>query len=354
MNHAQNASVPVYAAVIAERFATNVLAISRLGNGLINDTYLVRSTEQSFVLQKINTSVFPKPQAIIENFLLISEHIRLKPKARLQIPTLMLTQNEELWVIDDTGEFWRAQSFIADTYNFDALQSPKQAIQTGLALGHFHFLFSDLPTSLLNDTLPGFHITPGYLATYHSIANTPYARSAFCERFIEQFAPEADKLERAKQQGILPMRVIHGDPKLNNFLFNQPGQAISLIDLDTVKPGLLHYDIGDCLRSCCHNHDDDSFNLDYCTLILEAYLSEIGSIFSSADFDYLHIAIRLIPFELGLRFYTDHLLGNRYFKTQYACQNLERAEALFRLCASIDAQQIAMSKIIKQLAKASI
>jgi len=157
-------------------------------------------------------------------------------------------------------------------------------------------------------------------------------------------------LEQAKQHGLLPLRVIHGDPKLNNFLFaKHSGRVVSLIDLDTVKPGLVHYDIGDCLRSCCHVEGSDTFDPAICAAILKGYLAEAGKFFSVYDYDYLYDAIRLIPFELGLRFYTDYLEGNRYFKVTEPLQNLHRATGQFRLCASILAQESVIKSLIGQL-----
>ena len=149
---------------------------------------------------------------------------------------------------------------------------------------------------------------------------------------------------------MLSLRVIHGDPKLNNFLFDKDSKKIaSIIDLDTVKPGLVHYDIGDCLRSCCHNPESNNFDLAICAALLTSYLSEAGIFFSDYDYDYLYAAIRLIPFELGLRFYTDYLEGNRYFKVNRPEQNLQRAADQFHLCESIMAQESALKILIEQL-----
>lgn len=172
----------------------------------------------------------------------------------------------------------------------------------------------------------------------------------YCAEFIARFQHIADDLEAAKQQGLLTLRVIHGDPKLNNFLFDRHRKKIvSLIDLDTVKPGLVHYDIGDCLRSCCHIAEPVGFDLDICTALLKSYLAEAGAFFTEHDYHYLYPAIRLIPFELGLRFYTDYLEGNRYFKVMEPEQNLQRATNQFRLCESIMAQETAIKNLVSQL-----
>jgi Ser/Thr protein kinase RdoA (MazF antagonist) len=214
-----------------------------------------------------------------------------------------------------------------------------------------------LDTRLLHDTLPGFHITPGYYRQYQQISPPPpalhgSAETRFCQSFIEKFKANIDILERAKQQGILTERVIHGDPKLNNFLFNpHTNRIISLIDLDTVKPGLVHYDIGDCLRSSCHLPHHNRFDIDCCQTILTHYLQETEEFFTAADYAYLYPAIQLIPFELGLRFFTDYLQGNQYFKVKEPDENLHRAVAQFELCESIGKQREGIEGIIADLLK---
>ncbi len=332
---------------IANQFTSVIKAMTPLGNGLINDTYLVTTDTTPFVLQRINASVFPKPHWIMENGLKMQLHLQQQSTIRLQIPVLIDTQAGEPYYQDDEEAIWRAQQYIEPTQSLERLRSFTDAKQTGFALGHFHRLFSTLDPAVLHDTLPGFHITPEYLAHYHIIAKQSANTDRDCAAFIEQHEALAEVLEQAKHQGLLPIRVIHGDPKLNNFLFHQYEPVIvSLIDLDTVKPGLLHYDIGDCLRSCCHRVADDGFDLPLCEVILSHYLAETADFFTMAEYDFLYAAIQLIPFELGLRFYTDYLAGNHYFKVTDAEQNLRRARQQFRLCRSIMAQESALRDLI--------
>jgi Ser/Thr protein kinase RdoA (MazF antagonist) len=164
-------------------------------------------------------------------------------------------------------------------------------------------------------------------------------------------------LERAKAQGKLTVRPTHGDPKVNNVLLDAiTGQAVSLIDLDTVKPGLVHYDIGDCLRSGCNLLGEEtdrwetvSFDLGVAHAILQGYLSQAREFLSSTDWDYLFDAIRLIAFELGLRFFTDYLAGNVYFKVNHSEHNLVRALVQFKLTESIESQEAALRTIIREL-----
>jgi len=337
---------------IARQFASAVAEITPLGNGLINDTYLVATPSVPFVLQRINRTVFAAPEQIMANLITLNRHIAQKTgtSVKLQIPEILKTRTNDSLYRDQNGDCWRAMSFIAHTEDIDSIDNTDAAEQAGFALGHFHRLLSDLNPVLLHDTLPGFHITPEYVRHYHRVlpqSNQPKDR--YCADFIARFQAIADDLEIAKHQALLPLRVIHGDPKLNNFLFDKHSQKIiSIIDLDTVKPGLVHYDIGDCLRSCCQTAAGE-FNLDMCAVLLKSYLIEAGAFFTEHDYHYVYPAIRLIPFELGIRFYTDYLQGNRYFKVTEPEQNLHRATVQFRLCASVMAQQTAIKRLVSQL-----
>lgn len=339
---------------IAQQFSATAHQLTALGNGLINDTFLVNTATEPFVLQRINQQVFPHPELISANLSALNQHLSQKrsDRKKLELPKPVHTLSNHAFFVDKSGGFWRALSYIA---NSESLESPRQindSRQTGFALGHFHQLFSNLSEDALHDTLPGFHITPHYLQQYQQISTEHSDKTDyFCQQFIETHQAISYDLEHAKQQGYLKLRIIHGDPKLDNFLFDQDSHnIIGLIDLDTVKPGLVHYDIGDGLRSCCHISKTDQFDLTVCEAWLAAYLKEAEGFFTQADFEYLYPCIRLIPFELGLRFYTDYLNGNLYFKTTSPNTNLLRAQAQFRLCADIINKESAIKNLLQALA----
>jgi Ser/Thr protein kinase RdoA (MazF antagonist) len=338
---------------IAKQFSCTVINIQPLGNGLINDTYLVTTDAIPFVLQRINKLVFPHPEQIMANLTVLNQHIKQTndKQITLKIPQLLTTETNNIFYCDGQGDYWRALSFIENTESLETISNPGQAGQVGYALGQFHRLTHTLDSAKLYDTLPGFHITPGYLDYYQQAKNqTKVPEEPYCADFISHFQHIANDLEVAKDQGSLSVRIIHGDPKLNNFLFDKSSQRIvSIIDLDTVKPGLIHYDIGDCLRSCCHGIETDEFDLEICRTLLTSYLGEMGEVFSESDYQFLYSAIRLIPFELGLRFYTDYLEENRYFKVTEAKQNLRRATEQFLLCASVMVQEAEIKDLIKHL-----
>jgi Ser/Thr protein kinase RdoA (MazF antagonist) len=339
---------------IGQQFTkAGITEITPLGNGLINDTFLVKTNKKPFVLQRINAQVFPKPKLILENLLLLNQHIRKKKvnAVKLKVPDVIKTINNEFFYIDQKNDFWRSLQFVNHTVSRELISTLDEAEQVGFALAHFHCLLSDANIKSFNDTLPGFHITSGYFQHYLRVENQ--CESSFdslkvdnCRKFILKFQSRINVLEDARQKGWLTERIIHGDPKFNNFLFDeQSDRIISLIDLDTVKPGLVHYDIADCLRSCCHIHQSNTFDLEIFRVILSSYLNQ-ADFFTSRDYQFLYPAIQLIPFELGLRFFIDYLEDNCYFKVDYPEQNLDKATAQFELCSCITSQESEIKQII--------
>ncbi len=335
------------------------------GRGLINDTYLVSldcTPPRRAILQRINPKVFPQPQHIMQNLRKLLDHAQRQmsqPGAQLQLPGLYPARDGRDFVLDSDGNCWRALYFIADTRALETLENPAQAYNIGRALGDFHALLSELSTEHLHTTLPGFHIAPNYLARFDSVyaRTTRKADAAPACDFVAARRDLASTLENGKHSGALPVRATHGDPKLDNFLFDANcDRVVSLIDLDTVQPGLIHYDLGDCLRSCCNRGGESTrdpqatqFDLEFCTAILRGYVDAARAFLSAPDFDFMYDAIRLLPFELGLRFLTDHLEGDVYFKTETPDQNLHRARVQFQLTANIEQNETALRAVIASL-----
>lgn len=351
---------------IASRFdlPAAVTAITPLGNGNVNDTYQVDiASGDRFVLQRLNTLVFPEPELVMANLAVLARHVEAKGKpAGCQVPSpVALRASREYLLRLADHSAWRLLTFIAGAHSVDVLTNCAQAEQIGRGLGRFHALVHDLPGDQLHDTLEGFHVTPRYLDHYQQVLSRstepPCLGSEACQRFVEQRLDLVPVLEQARQAGRLQLRPIHGDPKVNNvMLCKTTGQALALVDLDTVKPGLLHTDIGDCLRSACNPAGEDCtdleavhFNLELAEALLRGYLAEAGSCLSEADLTHFYDAIRLLPFELGLRFFTDHLAGNVYFKASHSRQNLDRALVQFRLTESIESQEPTIRDLLAQL-----
>jgi Ser/Thr protein kinase RdoA (MazF antagonist) len=298
----------------------------------------------------------------------LTEHVRRRLQRapvsagrRWEVPRVLLTPvGQDHWV-DSSGFFWRAITFVNGAQSFDTVKDIEHGSEVGYALGMFHGLISDLPSDTLADTLEGFHITPRYLRHYDEVLAPAHPGDSpevnYCLEFVSERRIRAHDLEDAKAQGRLRLRPIHGDPKVNNVMIDTAtGQAISIVDLDTVKPGLIHYDIGDCLRSCCNRLGEETerweavrFEPDLCQAILRGYLPLARDFLTGNDYEHLYDAVRLLAFELGLRFFTDYLEGNVYFKVRHREQNLARALVQFKLTESIESQEAPIRAMIQEM-----
>ena len=365
---------------IADRFhpRERITEIRALGSGNVNETFLVThegtykgGQNGAFVMQRLNTNVFERPDLVMRNLVALGEHVQRRlavspPELRgrrWEVPRVVPCRQQFPWV-EHNGQFWRSISYIGAATTTDVIRGREHAREVGYGLGMFHSLISDLPANNLADTLENFHVTPTYLDRYDQVLSmqAPDPGDALLNQacgFIETRRLGIDILESALARGELQHRPIHGDPKINNVMIDEStGQAVGLIDLDTVKPGLIHYDIGDCLRSCCNpageeadNPEDAHFDLSLCEAILAGYLSVARGFLSDWDLLYLPDCIRLIPLELGLRFLTDHLEGDVYFHTDDPGHNLRRAAVQFQLTKSIEAQLPAIRSLVDDLTK---
>ena len=355
-----------------------LVALQPFGSGNINDTFLAiyrnTFTETQVILQKVNRKVFPHPDEIMANMHEITRHCHEKLEADAeagrddrvwQMPRIIKAKDSKDYVADEKGEVWRVITRIMSAHAFDVAQGPEHALECGATLGHFHYLVSDLSPKAIKNPLPGFHVTSGYLKAYDQTLRTKAAKellSASMEakrlaKFIEERRDLAVCLEKAQKKGELKRRMFHGDPKVNNIMIDDvTGKGTAMIDLDTVSPGLIHFDFGDALRSICNPAGEEETNLakvvfdeDLCTAFCKGYIREAGAFLTAADRAYLYDSIRLLPFELGLRFFQDYLAGNVYFKTVTPEQNLNRARVQFRLCESVEARERSIRGLLKKL-----
>ncbi len=360
----------------AEQFrkGDRIIDIREFGSGNINNTFLMTcglgrfQTTPRVLLQRLNTHVFKRPELVMKNIGIVSEHIRQRLQdvpheegRRWEVPAVLKTKDDQDHWVSPDGSFWRAISYIENTGSLDVVRDNEHAHEAGYALGMFHELLSDLPVEKLADTLEGFHITPEYLDHYNEVLAkynvTDSPEVEYCRKFIEDRKGRVSVLEDAKKEGKIFLRAVHGDPKINNILIdNKTGKAVSIVDLDTVKPGLVHYDIGDCLRSGCNvsgeetgESKDVKFDTDICRAILSGYCMAAKGSLTENDIEYLYDAVFLLPFELGIRFFTDHLEGNVYFKVKNEGHNLLRAVVQFRLAESIESQEEIIRGIIRDM-----
>ena len=358
-------------AQVAENFISHdetISGVAEYGSGIIHDTYLVKLNNRAnrFILQRINKQVFANPEAIMHNLKLVGKYIQERMKvsgSRIDSDWQMLQSisagDGRDFYVDADGDFWRALSFIRGAVPLEQISCLGDAREVGRALGIFHWLTSDLNPEILQETLPGFHNAEGYLKHYDEVIvrkKEAGEAGAFCQQFIENRKGWTSVLENGRRENQLRVRVIHGDPKISNIMVNRiTGKAVSIIDLDTVMPGLVQYDIGDCLRSCCNTAGEEvadlsavRFDLERCEAALYGYTGVAQAFLTGADFDFLFDAIRLIPFELGLRFYTAFQEGSPYFRVDRQGQNLDRALVQFKLVESIEQQENEITALIEE------
>ncbi len=345
----------------------------RFGSGLINDTYLCEFREGSatrkYILQRINTSVFRLPDQVMENVEIVTTHIVKHLRAQGMTdpygitPALISTRSGKSYHIDGSGSYWRVFHFIESGSVFDTVTGEKQAHEVGRGLGKFQALVADLPPERLHDTLPGFHHTPLYLKEYDEavkrdvqkrVKGLPAEIAFVASR--RSLAPLLTDLMDSKR---IPLRVVHNDPKVNNIMVHSStGEALCMLDLDTVKPGIVHFDFGDCVRSAANPagedaEDPESVKLDLSLFkaITGGYLREVRSFLAPKEIDLLPASVKVITFELGLRFLADYLRGDTYFRIKYPGHNLHRARVQFRLLESVEANEEKMSSIVKDVMK---
>ena len=363
------------AALIARQFDVQgrLVTVEPYGSGNVNDTYLAvfRTTfsEQRFIVQRIRKSVFPNPEVIMQNMRVLTDHCHAKLEAEAegadriwQLPKIIQTKTGEDWVTDVDGDLWRAISQIASADAYEKVRNPEHAHEAGIVLGHFHRMVSDLPAEKLGYALPGFHVTPGYLSKMDAALATPDGQERLhasqeakrAVRFVETRRARCSVLEDARARGDLAVRTTHGDPKVGNIMIDEAtGRGTCIVDLDTVQPGLVHYDIGDAMRSVCNPAGEDAselgsviFDLELFSMIYRGYQAHAKDFLSQADHRHLFDCIHLIPLELGIRFLADHLAGDVYFKVRYPGHNLRRALVQFKLAESIEARETSIRKVL--------
>ena len=362
-------------AKIAEQFdvAGHLARIRPTGSGNVNDTYLAvfrtHFSEERIIIQRVNDHVFAQPEWIMENLSILTNHYHKQLQLESdvadriwQLPRIVPCRDGQDFFRDDKGEFWRALTLIASAKSFDIAQSAEHALEVGTVLGQFHRVVSSMNPLSLRDTLPGYHETPLYLEQFDNVLQSASAQELISGsmevrhlvRFVEERREFAAVLQNAFTEGELEMRLIHGDPKVSNIMIdNDTGKGTAIIDLDTVKPGLIHYDFGDALRSICNREGEEtsdlgkiSFDLDYCESFVRGYMVHAKDFLTDNDKKYLYDSIRLITFELGLRFFQDYLAGNVYFKVKTPEQNLQRAQVQFRLCESIETRKRQIKEVL--------
>lgn len=345
-------------AAFAFQTAGKPIFCQEFGQGHINHTLKVETDSgEHYILQRINQYVFHKPAELMENACAITDFLRSKdpdPRHALQF---LSTNDGKHYHIDADGEFWRMYRYV-DGLSLDAPRTEADFYQSALAFGKFQSLLSDFPAGSLHETIPCFHNTiDRYRLLRQSVDIDACGRLKDVTAELDYlYAHEqlACTLQRMLEGGELPLRVTHNDTKLNNVLLDgQTGQALCILDLDTVMPGLSLYDFGDSIRfgaSTASSEEDQTMQLDLhlFRVYTEGFLSTATAL-TEQELDMLPLSTFAITLELATRFLKDYLDGDKYFKISYPQQNLERARGQIRLASDILTKMEDMRRIVAEI-----
>lgn len=327
--------------------------------GHINDTYMIAGGQGSpgYVLQKINRTVFSDPESVMKNIKRVLDHLGTKePDPRRRLTLVPARDGRAFWK-DPEGEYWRMYELIGGSTSIDRAKTPEQAYEAAKAFGDFQRLLADLPGKSLFETIPRFHDTPKRLADLERAVRQDKKRRAGDAREEIAFA-----LGRRRLAGCLEglktdaarLRITHNDTKVNNILFDSAsGKALAVVDLDTVMPGLSLYDFGDLVRNSVGGADEDetdlsriSVNLPLFKALARGFIDGALGMIDPAEKERLAASGRVMALELGMRFLSDHLSGDTYFRTQHPGHNLERARNQFRLVEVLEEKNEELNRII--------
>ncbi|SPE17758.1 N-acetylhexosamine 1-kinase [Candidatus Sulfotelmatomonas gaucii] len=347
------------------QFHGEVSSFAPHGNGHINDTYLITCRASNgparYILQHINRKVFHDPAAVMRNIERVTAHLAAQAvgESASVRRTLRLIPacDGKNWHVDEAGETWRAYPLIENARTYETATSAGQAFQAARAFGRFQQQLADLPAPRLLDTIPDFHHTPKrFTALEQAIAADAASRAGLVQPEIE-FALSRQSITGVLLGAGLPERITHNDTKFNNVLLDDTtGEAVCVIDLDTVMPGLALYDFGDMVRTTTSPADEDERDLSKVTMqfplfeaLVRGYIESAGGFLTAAERQYIAFSGKLITLEIGIRFLADHLAGDTYFKVHREGHNLDRCRTQFKLVESIEMQEEKMNRLVESL-----
>jgi hypothetical protein len=333
--------------------------------GHINDTYCAvfdqAGTTTRYIFQRINHNVFKNPVALMENIQRVTAHIAGKVAGERdssrRVLTLVPARDGLCCHRDAQGNYWRAYFFIEKARSHDTAESTRQAFEAAKAFGRFQKLLADLPAPRLHDTIPDFHHTPKRFAALEKAVDADAANRAKSAKPEIEFALRHKAMTSVLLDAHLPERVTHNDTKFNNVMLDDAtGEGICVVDLDTLMPGLALYDFGDMVRTTTSPAKEDERDLAKVKMqmpmfeaLARGYLASAGGFLTKTEKQFLPFSGRLITFEIGIRFLTDFLAGDTYFKVHRGGHNLDRCRAQFKLVESIEQQEEQMNKLLEKL-----
>ncbi len=340
------------------------------GNGHINDTFLVtyempEGGTRRYILQKMNHSIFKEPVQLMENVVNVTEYLRKVIISQGGDPdretlNVVKTGSDSSYYQDVQGNYWRMFLFVEHTVCLEKVESEKDFYDSGVAFGNFQRMLADYPANTLNETIPNFHNTPSRFRDFQrAVQEDKMKRAAMVKEEIAfALAREKDTciLVDLLKEGKLPLRVTHNDTKLNNILFDADSKkAVCIIDLDTVMPGLSHYDFGDSIRFGASTGAEDEKDLDKIKIDLglfeaftKGYLEGCKGSLTAKEIEMLPMGAKLMTYECGIRFLADYLEGDVYFKIHREGHNLDRARTQFKLVKDMEDKWDEMMAIVEK------
>jgi thiamine kinase-like enzyme len=335
------------------------------GSGHINDSYCVTFHQSgmpvSHILQRINHSIFKDPPALMENIQRVTSHLADKvsgePDRSRLVLTLIPARDELAWHLDADGNYWRMYRFIENARTYDAVESAEQAFQAAKAFGQFQKLLVDLPAPRLHDTIKDFHHTPKRFRTFEQAIVSDVANRAILARPEIEFAFAHRSITNILLDANLPERITHNDTKFNNVMLDDvTGEGICVVDLDTVMPGLALHDFGDMVRTATSRAKEDEQDLSKVTMqfsmfeaLVRGYLASADDFLTKDEKKHLVFSGKLMTFEQGIRFLTDYLEGDAYYKVGRDEHNLDRCRTQFKLLESIEQQEERMDRLAQSI-----
>lgn len=345
-------------------FPTRIRTVERYGHGHINDTFCVTCDSVRFILQGISSAAFPHPEQLMENMAGITAFLRQKIAAAGGDPdretlTLLPTRDGKDFYTDSTGKVWRLVKFVEDT-TCPQTATPELFGEAGYSFGRFQRMLEGYPVQTLYETIARFHDTEDRYAKFEAVlAADPMGRAASAApeiAFVQARKADCSVAMQALREGKLPLRVTHNDTKLNNILFDAAtGKGLCVIDLDTTMPGLSINDFGDAIRFGASTAAEDetdlskvNFDLTLFEIFTRGFLSGAEGALTDAELEYLPWGARLMTLECGIRFLTDYLDGDNYFRIARPEHNLDRCRTQFKLVADMEAQFPQMQAVIRK------
>lgn len=332
----------------------DVQAITPFSSGHINDTFRIDTTRQSYVLQAINTNVFPNPKAVIANKVHVSEVFK-KITSAYQYITFYNTE-EGVYYIETSDRFWCLMNYI-NGKTYELTHTPKLAYEAGKLYGNFLKTLLQEPVEKYHTIIPNFHNLENryqqFKSAFHTATTEKQQQVAKEVQFIKAHYNELFQLNRLLDTNKLNKRIVHNDTKITNVLFDDNENGLAVIDTDTVMPGCLAFDFGDAVRTICATANEDAsdlkkvgIDLSFFKQFTKGFSLHLNHVITTAEIASLSLGVKFMPFIMGVRFLTDYLNGNVYYKTTHTTHNLERARNQFQLVACILKDEKKLEQII--------